>query len=1306
LLLTLVASSALAHPSTGARDAASEAEGQGTATSSITGVVVDTDGGFVPGATIVAKSDSTSAESRAVSAANGSFTIPALNVGSYTVTVSLQGFKTAVLKDVLVSAGAPGTVRAVLEIGGLQETVVVEGATEVIQTQSAAASTTINTKSITSLPVSSRSSLDFVAFLPGVQTAGGTRDSIVNGLPQSSISMTLDGVNIQDNTLKTSDGFFAMVSPRLDAIEEVTLTTAGQGAESTGTGATQIRFTTRSGCNRYIGSFYHFYQDEKLDSNSYSNRVRGLAKGPRTLNQPGFRQGGPVVIPGLYDGRGKMFFFVNYEQPMSPGTTTSNSTLLLAHAQNGIFKYPNGPAGGINLYALAAANGQVSTPDPIIGKLLQDIRNSTAATGVLSEITGNLNAERLTWQQATGGDTYYPTLRGDYNLSDKHRLSVTWYRQVFPQTVDTTNTRQRTWPNFPMFGNQSSRRKAYTGTVRSNLGANLVNEARLGYSAGPVEFSPNVNLGMWTSPLAFQNGFQLGISAAGITNAGNGSTNTSARDASVINFADTVNWLKGSHSISLGGEFGRFDIWNGTYNSNVAPSISFGVQTGDPALAMFTSANFPGSSNTDRTAAQNLYAVLVGRITAIGATARLNPATGKYVYQGDQKAEGRMQQGDFFVQDSWKFRPNLSLNLGLRYSVQFPFAALNSSYSTATLDDVWGITGYKPGCDLSAPTKNDCYIFQPGVLNGQKPSYQNLGKGVKAYKTDWGNLAPSVGVNWTPNVESGFLRKLLGGAGDTSFSGGYSRAYDRRGMGDFTGVFGNNPGLNVTATRSTGNSNLTLPLLFRDGYLGAPPTCPPLPAAKPAGCVLGAPEYPLFNQNANSSINVFNPDLQVPYSDTWTAGIQRALGTKSAIEVRYIGTRSREQWFTADFNEANIIENGFLDEFKLAQQNLIANIAAGGSRAGSFAYFGPGTGTSPLPIYLAYFSAVPRALSGDVSRYTSSNFTNSNFVNPLTRYGGNPFTPAGTNSNTSLSGDPTRQANAIAAGLPPNFFRVNPDMLGGARATGNGGYTKYNGMQVQYRRRLSGGLQFDANYTFGKALESTRYSFRVPRILTRNTGNEGDVTHALKATFVYETPFGRGRRFGANVHPVVDYVIGGWQLSGTARIQSGQLFDLGNVRLNGMTVKDVEKMFKLRIDSTGTLIYAWPEDVIAETIKAYSTSATSLTGYGSLGPPSGRYFSPANGLDCIESIAGDYGECGMRTLVVTGPTLKNFDLSLRKIVKLHGRLSYELSMDVFNVFNVVSFTPTLGIGGTQLSSYQASLPGSLRRIQIGTRFSW
>jgi len=727
---------------------------------------------------------------------------------------------------------------------------------------------------------------------------------------------------------------------------------------------------------------------------------------------------------------------------------------------------------------------------------------------------------------------------------------------------------------------------------------------------------------------------------------------------------------------------------------------------------MFSTTNFPGSSSADRNSAAALYAVLTGRITAINATARLDANTNQYVYQGDSLAQGRLQESDVFVQDNWRVRPNLSLNIGLRYVLQMPFYALNSSYSTTTLADVWGISGYKPGCDLSYPTTDACNLFHPGNTISMTPSYQNLEKGVDAYRTDKNNFAPSIGVNWTPTARDGFLGKILGNSGETALSGGFSRAYERHGMSDFTGVYGANPGLSISANRNTANGNLTLPLMFRNGYLGPPATCPPLPAPKVTGCLLAAPEYPLTNQTATGSINTFDPNLQVPYSDTWTAGIQRALGKISAVEVRYIGTRNREQWRTYDYNEANIIENGFLNEFKLAQANLQANLqafaanpTANAARNGSFAYFGPNTGTSPLPIYLAFFTGTPMAQAGDTTKYTSTSWTSSNFVNPLGLYNSNPFTPAGTNANSGLAGDPQRQANSIAAGLPANFFRVNPDMLGGARATGNGDFRSADQLQVLYRRRLNAGLQFDASYVYSVAYSSQRFSFRVPRDIIRATGGEGDVTHGIKVTGVYELPFGRGRQFMNGVGGWMDGVVGGWQLSGTMRLQSGRLFDLGNVRVVGMTEKEAQDLFKLRVEGP-TLIYAWPQDIIDNTIKAYSVSATSLTGYGTLGPPSGRYFAPANGPDCIESIANSYGDCGVRTLVLTGPRIQNIDMSLRKKFNISRRSSYELSFDIFNVLNHVNFTPTVGVGGTQLSSYEASLPTSRRVIQIGNRINW
>jgi hypothetical protein len=286
-----------------------------------------------------------------------------------------------------------------------------------------------------------------------------------------------------------------------------------------------------------------------------------------------------------------------------------------------------------------------------------------------------------------------------------------------------------------------------------------------------------------------------------------------------------------------------------------------------------------------------------------------------------------------------------------------------------------------------------------------------------------------------------------------------------------------------------------------------------------------------------------------------------------------------------------------------------------------------------------------------------------------------------------------------------------------ANITGNGGFTSFNGLQTEFRRRLANGFQVQANYAYGKGYSSSRYSFRVARKPTRNTGGSGDVTHAIKATAVIELPFGKGKHFLGNAGEVLDRIVGGWQVNFNTRLQTGRLLDLGNVRLVGFDESELRSMFKLRHDSSDgkDRIYMLPADLISETIKAFSTSATSTTGYGSLGAPSGKYIAPANGPDCIEQIANGYGDCGARSLVVTGPRLMETDLSLVKTVKLWSRVRGEFHVEALNVFNNVNFVPTLpnfGVGQTQgatLANYEVtSLTGinAARVVQLVSRITW
>jgi hypothetical protein len=321
-------------------------------------------------------------------------------------------------------------------------------------------------------------------------------------------------------------------------------------------------------------------------------------------------------------------------------------------------------------------------------------------------------------------------------------------------------------------------------------------------------------------------------------------------------------------------------------------------------------------------------------------------------------------------------------------------------------------------------------------------------------------------------------------------------------------------------------------------------------------------------------------------------------------------------------------------------------------------------------------------------------------VNPLARFNPQPFTAA-----DALDADAGRRQNALNAGLPDNFLVANPHSLGGAEVTGNGGNTRYNSIQLELRKRLSHGFQFQSSYVFGQAYGSNRYSFRTPRKMVYQTGDPGGVSHAFKTNWVFEMPFGRGRRFMADANGFVDRLVGGWELDGIARIQTGRELDFGNVRLVGMTKEELQNAFKLRFDDANKLVWMLPADIVENTSRAFEVSATSATGYGSRGAPEGRYLAPANGPDCIETAQG-YGDCGINNLVVRGPVLYRFDLSAVKRTQIAGRVNFEFRAEMLNAFNTPWFTPVVSTSSNVDNYRVTSTTGGAREVQLVFRVNW
>src|SRR5262245_27420161 len=603
----------------------------GQVTSSLSGAVTDPTGAVVAGATVTVKNPASGSEFKTVTTNQGTYSITSLGAGKYVVVVTAAGFKSATVQDIEIDAGTPSTVNVTLEVGQATETVVVQGGSEIVQTQTANVSTTLNSNQIINLPLVTRNPVNFVSTMAGVNTPRDVRNSTINGLPESAIDISLDGINVQDNFNKTGDGLFVRVAPTLDSIEEVTVSTSNPEAVGGALGAVQVKFVTKSGGNEFHGSLYEYHRNTALNSAYwFTNRDTSYnvaaaktcgnpssssfnpvtmapwtpdCRAPRAANlfhQFGGRVGGPILIPGLFNGRNRAFFFVNYEEFRQPTSVVRTRRILHPLAQSGVFRYTTdaGPQ-QVNLLDLAKKVGCAActtTVDPTIAKLLSDIRNATNGTGGITDLT-NLNLQEFTYNPSGSSLTKRPTVRFDVNVTDKHKVELSWTYQMGRGAPDFLNNVEPAFPGFPNQGQQPADR--YTGSVavRSTLAPTLVNEARAGLSGGPSRFNPGASTGDFIGPVANQDGFNLGgapgNNATGIAVFGiNGPTAVNApsrRNPLFRQFSDTLTLTHGSHNLAFGGQVIDTKL---TYNAlTLTPTINFGVDTNDPANAMFNTQN-------------------------------------------------------------------------------------------------------------------------------------------------------------------------------------------------------------------------------------------------------------------------------------------------------------------------------------------------------------------------------------------------------------------------------------------------------------------------------------------------------------------------------------------------------------------------------------------------------------------------------------------------------------------------------------------------------------------------------------------
>lgn len=1187
------------------------ARAQVTTTGRISGIVMDQQGAVIRNAEIVVTNNETGAEYKAKSGEEGTFFIPALPVASYTVAVTAQGFKQTKVTDVKIEVGKAATVEVKLEVGAASESVTVTGGAEVLQRDSTNIGSIISGRQITELPFTSRDALDLVLTLPGTTTPGRPRSSSINGLPKGALFITLDGINAQDNFNRTGDAFFTYIRPRIDAIEQVEVSTSTPGAEAAAGGAVHIRFITKGGSNDYHGGAYWYNRQKGFNANYYFNNLTGTERAPIRLDQWGIKAGGPIT-PWLKD---RAWFFVNYEEFRLPEATVRTRVILTPDAQAGIFRYPGGPASGINLLALAASKGFTGTFDPNVAKILADIRSSTSK-GVLKGQT-DPNLQTFTFTNTGGQLRRFPTIRVDFNVTSKHHVEAIYNFQDFASKVDFLNGVDPAFPA-PMpqiLGSQASNRFSLSTALRSQLTSTVVNEARFGLTGGTVVFFPEPNAGSF-APFG-------GVSMIfpGTLSNPQSIDNNSRRNSPVQQFNDNLSWTKGSHNFNFGAAYNRATSFAQNSGGSFVPQVSFDVVATDPATAIFAAANFPGADAATIATARGIYALLTGRLSQAAFNAKLDETTKKYSLDGTTIERNSVHGYGFYFQDYYKFRPNLSLNYGLRWEAAISPRHNNGVYTRPT--GVFGVSG-------------EGNLFKPGVTPGVATTYVLVDKNTKAFEDDRNNWAPSFGIAWSPNFKSGLLKRILGENDKTVIRGAYSISYVVGGFADYNGIWNGNTGLSRSISQLNGRDFVAGSLLLRNGL-------PPFTAPPP-------PVYPLAAQ-VGVQARDFNPNLKVPYVQSWNVGIQRELTKDTVFEARYVGNHSIGLGRQYNLNEVNIFENSFLQEFIAAQNNLKISGGTSFRNAGL-------PGQVALPIFEKSFGTTASGLA---------NFTNATFIQLLNQgQAGNVANRLG-----NVTGAVGFQANRVAAGLAANLFIANPSVMGAnAFLATNSGSSTYSALQVELRKRFSRGLTLNGNYTWAHALTN---AFAAQPHTLRNEGMDKgpspwDIRHSFKVSYTYDLPIGAGHKLDyKGPGNVVGKVLEGWATDGIIRWTSGRVFPLdggrntvnqfeSGVDLVGISIQELQKLVSIRkqpLDATRGTVFWLPDDIVQNTLKAFGLVA---------GAPSGRYIAPP-------TTPGKFGTY----LFLYGPEFFRADLSIIKKTRITERANIEFRAEFLDAFNNVNF---------------------------------
>jgi hypothetical protein len=1198
-----------------------------TATTSLRGTVTDPAGAIIPDATVTLDGKATGFHQVHTTEKDGGYTFQQVPPATYTVTVASPGFSTE-SSVVQLLVAQPATLNFALSVSSSATTVEVSaGTVEVLNTTNAAVGNAVDEQTVESLPMEGRNVPDLLSLQPGVLYLGhednqnnDSRSGAVAGARSDQGNITLDGL---DNNSVVGTAFQGVLRSSIDSVEEFKVTTSNNGADTGRSSGAQVNVVTRSGTNQIHGSLYEYNRNTDASANNWFNKEAEASEGQPNIpgelirNTFGAALGGPIK-------KDKLYYFLSFEMQR---TAEAQQTQLIvpnaAFRAGSISYYYNNAAGGQSVQTLSpsqfasldphcSANGTCPWGPGDDPNILSVFNSYPLPNGSLAG--DGLNTGSFTWAAPNPYNYWTNIGRIDYAISEKHHYFFRGGLQddsilsvpQFPGQVPSYTTRDNT-------------KGLAMGEVWT-ISQNLVNNFRYGYTrqgtaAAGASNQPWVTLAAVSNPTS--------------------ETYSTIQHVPTNNFVDDISWIRGRHNFQFGVDYRLvYDNTNSDAYSFDSASSSDGeyfdslANTGqdlDPSA--YPALGFPDVA----TSFNNSYSYAAMNLAGIVAVSSLN-----YVYKVTPQKAGvllpigsfvdrnfKANQFEYYLEDSFRLTPKITLTYGIRHSLnQTPYETNGQQVAPSISMNKWFRTRLADAAKGVVDQPNFTFI-PSGKANGGAPMYT----------MDKWDIAPRLGIAYAYDPK-------------TSIRAGFGINYDNFGMSianqlatlGSAGLLGAEQTLagwvsTGAAPRFTGLNNIPL----AQSGLSSPSSNITFPFVPPPG--------------AEAFSNVVDDGLKSPHSAQLDFSIQREIPGGWTVETDYVGRFGRRTMQNMDFGmPLDLVDPASgMDYFTAV--DMLENQHYQGVAAGDVA---------KIPYWENLFpdaAGLGATGNGTAGLTATQNIYNHFATNPLNA-------SYGIYSMDVL-------CNPGCGGVNNRYFDSQYSTL---QTQASIGTTSYHSGQLIVRHPQSHGLQADFSYTFSKSIDLGSDAERLgggaynPASFTGYTSfsqiidathpkknravSDFDVHHLITADWVYELPFGQGRRFASGANGVVNSVIGGWQLTGLGRWTSGLPFG-PQVGAGWVTAWDYQsflvkqgpvKMHRHIIPHEGPEAFADP-GALSSCIEV--TSSCPI-----------RYPVP--------------GETGTRN-AFRGDGFFGIDSGLNKSWKVTERASVKFGWEVFNVTNTPRF---------------------------------